>query len=251
MQRPPDELLDQYPEGSVEVPAPEVSEDFAVFLRPLSLAEFREFINGGVHDETRFNAQTQAIMRAALWPSRSEINAGVSAFGGLVGRLSNALEELGGKPTRGEPAEQDRWNRFDATVGEDELAELGISPEVAKDLLARYSHPGQLRSCVLPALGIVFVVKRPTLACFTKLGERISKEGEFFDATVDASVDCVVYASQGAVVHPADRVVELLRQFPAIPTLVLFKELTKMARGEASTTAKKSVRRGKLLGASR
>jgi len=247
MRQPSEEQLDAFADlGAAVLAVPEIEEGFALYLRPLSLPEFRELANGLVQERQRQNASMQAIMRAALWPSRGEIKAACESFSGLVKRGCETLQELAGKCSSNDPAEE--WIRFDAGVSDDELAELGIGLEVAAELRSRFGRPGQLRICRLRHIDAVLVVKRPTLTCANRLAEHVANDGEFFDCVLDASVDCIVYASQGQIVYAADKVADLLRAFPALGPCILFNELIAMSKGEATASAKKLVRRGRQSG---
>lgn len=221
----------QYGEGSLSVvPVPEVGEDFELVVRPLSYAEFREFVNPSQGAGAR-NAQIQAMFRAALSPSRSEINQALGVLAGLPARATKELQRMAG-------AEEESWRRMDG-MSDEELVELGISAETAADLRGRYPHPGQLLVCTLAAIGVVLVVKRPTSACTTKLVDGYKEA--FFDASTDAAAECCVWPAP-------ERVQQIFRQYPAIPPCVLFAKLCELARGEAGQSAKKLVRKGRRSG---
>jgi hypothetical protein len=242
MARPTEEQLDAFADqGALVVEAPELGDGFAVYLRPLPFAAFREFVNGGVKADERANAQAQAIGSALLWPSRSELRRACELVPGLHGQVLNAIEMGAGKPDRA--GRQDRWLRLDATLPDDELDAIGLDRETLLRLLADHPLPGQLRVCLVEDLKFALVVRRPRLAESTRLQGRLA--AEFFDAAQDLAIDCTLWARLDGTVVERDAVGTALKRWPAVPPLVLLQPLLEMAKGEAVGAAKKLVRKGR------
>lgn len=243
MKRPTDEQLDGFldiarekagVEDVTEIPIPEVAEDFAVFVRPLSRAEYIEYANGAVSDSTRANARAQAIARAALWPSRGEINDAREAFAGFDSSITKQIERAAGCPKDGE----EEWYKLDASTDPELLAELGIPDSVVADLRTRYPSPGHLWICRLRALGVVFVMHRLGTRAIETLYSRMTTKGEFYGACLNAAVDAVAWPSP-------ESMRDVFNRYPAIPPTVVVPKLSELSKSVALDAAKKVVRTGR------
>lgn len=233
MRQPTEEQLDvwesEHGDSLRVVPVPEVEDDFEIIIRPLAFAEFVEFVNAAGKPDQARNASVLAMHRAALWPSRADVNRAAGVLSGLPRRVTKELQKLAG-------AYQEAWRVLGAYTTDEELTELGIPVQAAADLRAKYPHPGQLVICRIAEIDITLIVKRPTSACAMRLGERYKEA--FFDATTDAAIECTVWPEP-------EKVAETFRRYPAIAPLILFEKIADLGKGEGEIAAKKFTRKGK------
>ncbi len=224
-------------QGAEPLPIEEAGAGFVAYVRPFSYSEFRDFTNAGARPgDEGANARTMAMHRAVVWPSRAEVARAYRDFPATRGRVLDALERFAGKLP-------EQWVTLDRSVDTDQLAELGIPCETAADLLAKFPLLGQLRICQIKDLDLVIVVRRPTAPILERLFER-SKEA-YFDAALEASLDCVVWIRDRETVGAGDLAVSVFRDLPALSGNTICPELTRMIKGGSSSEKKGFMPKGR------
>lgn len=175
--------------GDAHVECVEVDEaDLCVVARPPTAAEWRTYLDAVTTSDGAADARWNILVRCVLFPALPAITATRKECPGVVRTIVEAIEAMAGAAS--DPTERPRIVPLTAELGADDLAELGLPADAARELLAKYQSPGQLRIFAHPLAGTI-VVKRPTVSVYEQFGRDSSKSQA--GPMLDLALSCVVY----------------------------------------------------------
>jgi hypothetical protein len=170
--------------------------DICVVVRTPTRVEWNAYLDAAIQADSTADARWNGVCRWALWPSRADIQTARASMADLPAKICDGAEELAGRA---------KVHKLELArdTSADDLAEFGISSDVAGELLARYPHRGQLR--VVKTDEFVGVLKRPTSTTYEALKNISRVKDGYSEASYNAVVDCMAWPEETALRATFDR----------------------------------------------